>query len=228
MSQALQGKVALIIGDTGAAGAALAAGLTDAGAKVGTVGSAEAKLDDRAAVEAAVERVAAKLGPIDIAVLPVTDPAKLAPVVFAELSEPEWMRLCEVPLKSIRVAMQAAYKAMKDRGGCMLLLVPTIAITGIDGLAPYSAVAEGARSLSKAAARKWGEAGITVNCLALTPEQLHPDSGREPAATRTPNAIGHVPDLRTEIAPFIATFATGPGIVTGTTLMVDGGNLMSI
>jgi 3-oxoacyl-[acyl-carrier protein] reductase len=228
MSQSLQGKVALIIGDAGAAGAALAAGLADAGAKVATVGPAQAKLDDRAAVEAAVEEIAAKFGPIDLAVLPVTDPANLAPVVFAELSEPEWMRLCEVPLKSIRVAMQGAHKAMKGRGGHMLLLVPTIAITGADGLAPYSAVAEGARSLSKAAARKWGEVGITVNCLALTPEQLHPEAHRAPAETRTPNALGHVPDLRAEIAPFIATFATAPGIVTGTTLMVDGGNLMSI
>src|SRR5581483_4529894 len=146
--------------------AAIAAGLADAGAKVGTVGPGDAKLDDRPSVESAVEKVAAKLGPIDIVVLPVTDPGNLTPVVFAELSEPEWMRLCEVPLKSIRVAMQAAYKAMKGHGGSMLLLVPTIAITGLDGLAPYTAVAEGARSRSKAAARKWGEHGITINCLA--------------------------------------------------------------
>jgi len=239
MGTELKGKVALIIGDTGAAGAALAAGLAEAGATVAAVGSAgtqgpagaafaAAKLDDRAAVEAAVDGLAAKLGAIDIILLPVVDPAGLIPVVFAELSEEEWLRRCETPLRAIRVAMQAAHRAMKAKGGRVLLLAPTTAMTGADGFAPYTAVAEGARSLAKAAARKWGELGITINCLALTPEQLHPGASVASAPQRTPNAIGHVPDLRTEVAPFIAMLATAPGIVTGTTLIVDGGNLMSI
>jgi 3-oxoacyl-[acyl-carrier protein] reductase len=228
MAKVLDGKVALIIGDAGAAGAAIAAGLAEAGAAVGTVASPQAKLDDRTAVEQAVDAVAGKLGAIDIVVLPVVDPAGLSPAPFAELSEAEWLRRCETPLRGVRVALQAAHKALKDRGGRMLLLVPTIAITGAEGLAPYTAVAEGARSLAKAAARRWGALGITVNCLALLPEQLHPGVQRDSAAPRVPNALGHVPDLETEIAPFIAMLATAPGIVTGTTLMVDGGNLMSI
>jgi len=185
-------------------------------------------MENRESFESIVESLVAQLGPIDLVVISVVDPGHLTPKPFVEFSEREFMARCEAPLRAVRVALQSAHKALAERGGRIFLLVPTIAINGAEGLAAYCAVGEGARSLAKAAARRWGAQGITVNCLALLPEQLHPAANRPPEATKVPQALDHLPDIRTEIAPLIAMLATAPAIVTGTTIMVDGGNLMSV
>lgn len=252
MSAILAGKVALILGDSGKAGTLIAEGLADAGAWVGLAGpstmsplmsetvaliaqegghAAYVEIDpgNRDSAEKGAAAIAEALAPIDLVVLPVVDPGGLVPTAFAELDEGEWRRLCEAPLRAARVGLQTAHSVLRERGGRILLLIPSIAITGAAGLAAYSAVGEGARSLAKAAARKWGAHGITVNCLSLLPEQLCPCAKRENADTRVPQALGHTPDLKTEIAPFIALMGTAPaGIMTGTTIMLDGGNLMSV
>jgi len=251
MTSLLNGKVALIVGDGGEADGALAAGLAACGAAVGLIGPARhagamarhcaeirgsgAKAaylavppGERSALEGAIGQLVELLGPVDLVILPVTDPGELSAVPFATLDESDFAARCEAPLKAMRVAMQAAHTALRETGGRIILLVPTIAINGAEGLVAYGAVGEGARSLAKAAARRWGEHGITVNCLALTPEQLHPGATRAAPATRVPQALDHTPDLKTEVAPLIASLATGPAIVTGATIMVDGGNLMSV
>lgn len=45
--------------------------------------------------------------------------------------------------------------------------------------------------------------------------------------TRVPPAL-KTPDLENDVASFIATLVRGPAVVTGTTMMLDGGNLMSV
>ena len=243
MTSVLAGKVALVSvyrgssrpGDADPA-VAILRGLADQGASVGLVApeaskdgvGASANMLDRGSYEAAVAAIVREIGTIDLFVLVVVDPGSLAPAAFATLGETEWAERCEAPLRAVRVGLQAAHGALKERGGRIVLLVPTIAINGAEGLVPYGAVGEGARSLAKAAARRWGAQGITVNCLALTPAQLHPEASATGRPTRVPQALDHTPDLRTEIAPFIACMVAAPGIVTGSTIMVDGGNLMSV
>ncbi len=205
MNDLLAGKTVLILGE-GLVADAIGRGLARLGASI-AAGAAE---------------------PPDLAVIPVTDPGGLAPGALADMDEAEWIRRCEAPLKAMRVAMQTAYGAMRGRGGRIFLLVPTISMIGAAGFAPFSAVGEGARSLAKAAARSWGAEGITVNCLALTPEQLAPGAEGAVTAKRVPQALEHTPELETDIATFIATLAIAPGIVTGATITLDGGNLMSV
>ena len=252
MTAIMAGKVALILGDSGEAGVQIAQGLADAGAWVGFAGPSSMSAlvaetvdlitregghaastiiepGNRESAEKGVAAIAEALAPIDLVVLPVVDPGALVERAFVDLDEAEWMRLCEAPLRAVRVGLQAAHAALRERGGRILLLVPSIAITGAEGLAAYSAVGEGARSLAKAAARKWGALGITINSLGLLPEQLCPGAQRAHAEVRVPQALGHTPDLKTEVAPFIAMLATAPaGIATGSTIMLDGGNLMTI
>jgi len=206
MNGLLDGKVALILGGGDSVRGAVARGLTALGATVEYEGAGKA----------------------DFVIIPVTDPGGLTPAPLAEMDEDAWIARCEAPLRAMRVAMQQAHAVLAERGGQIILLVPTIAMTGAAGFAHYAAVGEGARSLAKAAARGWGAKGITVNCLGLTPRQLCPDADGQAMATKVPKALDHVPDLETEIARFIATLVTGPGIVTGMTIMVDGGDLMSV
>jgi 3-oxoacyl-[acyl-carrier protein] reductase len=204
MSDILAGKTALILGE-GAVADAIGRGLAALGAVVSHAAAAA-----------------------DIVVIPVTDPGGLTPAAMAEMDEAEWVSRCEAPLRTMRIAMQSAYAALKDNGGRIFLLVPTISMVGAAGFAPFSAVGEGARSLAKAAARGWGADGITVNCLALTPEQLAPGDAGNVTAKRVPQALARTPALETDIAAFIAGLAVAPGIVTGATISVDGGNLMSV
>jgi NAD(P)-dependent dehydrogenase (short-subunit alcohol dehydrogenase family) len=207
MNASLAGKDALVLGG-GAAGALIARGLAKLGASV-------------------YRQAAETPGAVDLVVIPVTDPGGLTPAPLAEMDEAEWIRRCEAPLGAVRVAMQEAHALLNNRGGQVILLVPTISMIGAADFAPYSAVGEGARSLAKAAARGWGAQNITVNCLALTQEQLAPGVEGKVTETRVPPAL-KTPDLENDVAGFIATLATGPAVITGTTMMLDGGNVMSV
>jgi 3-oxoacyl-[acyl-carrier protein] reductase len=207
MTASLAGK-AVWVGGGGEAGALLSKGLAKLGAQV-------------------FASPAETAGTVDLVVIPVTDPGGLTPAPIAEMSEAEWIRRCEAPLGAVRVALQEAYALLKDKGGHVVLLVPTISMIGAADFVAYSAVGEGTRSLAKAAARSWGQQNIVVNCLALTQEQLAPGVEGTVTETRVPPAL-KTPDLENDVAAFIATLATGPAIVTGTTLMVDGGNFMSV
>jgi 3-oxoacyl-[acyl-carrier protein] reductase len=207
MNALLAGKDALVLGG-GEAGALLARGLAKLGATV-------------------FRTPAETPGAVDLVVIPVTDPGGLTPAPIAEMDEAEWIRRCEAPLGAVRVAMQEAHALLNNRGGQIILLVPTIAMIGAADFAAYSAVGEGVRSLAKAAARGWGAQNITVNCLALTQEQLAPGIAGQVTENRVPPAL-KTPDLENDVASFIATLAIGPAIITGTTMMLDGGNFMSV
>ena len=190
-------------------GAAVARGLAKLGASV-------------------ARHVAETSGAVDLVVIPVTDPGGLTPAPLADMDEAEWIRRCEAPLGAVKTALQEAHAVLTQRGGGrIVLLVPTIAMIGAADFAPFSAVGEGARSLAKAAARGWGAQGITVNCLALTQEQLAPGIEGHVTETRVPPAL-KTPDLENDVAAFIATLTVGPAVVTGTTMMLDGGNYMSV
>jgi NAD(P)-dependent dehydrogenase (short-subunit alcohol dehydrogenase family) len=208
MTDMLAGKIALVLGG-GAAGDAVARGLLRLGAIV-------------------FRSVAETSGAADLVVIPVVDPGGLTRAPLAEMDEAEWIRRCEAPLAAVRIALQEAHGVLTERGGGQIvLLVPTIAMLGAADFAAYSAVGEGARSLAKAAARGWGAQGITINCLALTQEQLAPGIDGEVTEKRVPPAL-KTPDLENDVAGFIATLAVGPAVVTGTTMILDGGNLMSV
>ena len=243
----MSGKTALIVSSGAEVAAQIAFGLADQGAAIGLIGPSDvpatamqgaggktalrtAALDDRAAVAHAGRKIAEALGAIDLIVLPILDPKILTPSPLAEQSEADWIERCETPLRMARIGLQVSFDLLRARGGQIILLVPTIAITGGVGLAAYSAVGEGVRSMAKAVARRWGADGIRVNCLALTPEQLSPSSSAaDPATARQPRALGRVPALRAEVAPFIAMLASPQAqIVTGATIMLDGGELMSL
>jgi NAD(P)-dependent dehydrogenase (short-subunit alcohol dehydrogenase family) len=208
MADMLAGKISLVLGG-GAVGDAVAQGLGKLGAIV-------------------FRSVAETSGAADLVVIPVVDPGGLTRAPLAEMDEAEWIRRCEAPLGAVRTALQEAHAVLTERGGGQIvLLVPTISMLGAADFAAYSAVGEGARSLAKAAARGWGAQGITVNCLALTQEQLAPNDSGEVTERRVPPAL-KTPDLENDVAGFIATLAIGPAVVTGTTMMLDGGNLMSV
>src|SRR5258708_2248056 len=128
------------------------------------------------------------------------------------MSEHEWRERCEAPLHVTLAFLQAAHTALRDRGGRVVVLVPTIAMTGAAGLVPLATAAEGTRSLAKAAARRWGADGVTVNCVAIGLD----------GASKMPPALERV-----DVAAVVAMFAgDAASSVTGATVAVDGGRWM--
>ncbi len=235
MSGVLDGKAVVVISQDAALAGLVAAAFSDQGGAVGLVGASSpaptacraATLTDRGDVDRACAEVAAMLGPVELVVIPLPDPAGASSSSVADMDDAAWIERCETPLKVVRVGLQAAYGLLRGKGGQIVLLVPTSSVTGAAGFAAASAAGEGVRAMAKAAARSWGADGIRVNCIAVDRRQLSPAGGDGPAAAATANALGYRPDLAAAIIPFIALL-TGDAarIVTGATIMLDGGDVM--
>jgi NAD(P)-dependent dehydrogenase (short-subunit alcohol dehydrogenase family) len=200
----MNGKSVLVVGGA-AVGATLARGLGKLGAKVTQADSVT--------------------GPADVVVVPMVDPGGLKPANLMDMDDAEWTRRCEAPMAWLRHVMMDVHAHLADRGGQVILLIPTIAMVGAPGFTAYSAVGEGARSLAKAVARSWGKKGIVVNCLALTQEQMAPDSDETVTQLRTPAPL-KTPALETDVAAFIAAWTSAPPVTTGGVVMLDGGVYM--
>lgn len=148
---------------------------------------------------------------VDLVVIPVLDPLRLAAASLADDDLSAWRSRCEGPLSSVRDGLQEAYRRLRPQGGVVVVVVPTLCMTGAAGLTAYAAAAEGARALAKAVARAWAVDGIRVNCVAVEAAALH----------------GDAETFRLSVAPLVALLASGDAKgLAGATLVADGGELM--
>ena len=158
------------------------------------------------------------------ALVHVPDVTVAVPAPIAEIDDGEWDRRGEAVLRDALHACQAAYAAMRDRGGRIVLVTPTVGLVGGAGVAPFAMAAEGMRTLAKAAARQWGSAGITVNCVAPSLDVL--GAATDPASTAAP-AFGRAATMDDLIAVIASLLGDLGAAVTGTTITVDGGRVMA-
>jgi NAD(P)-dependent dehydrogenase (short-subunit alcohol dehydrogenase family) len=184
--------------------------------------------DDVAAVLARAEDA---LGPLHAVVLVSAGAAAVAAGDLAGLAPAQWRQRVELPLERTLACFQGAHRRLRTRGGCLVVLVPTLALVGSSGFAPWATVAEGQRSLAKAAARAWGREGITVGCVAVPAALLGApvggDAGPDRPGQPSP-ALTRPPDLRGTVAPVVTSLVSaGWTGVTGITVAVDGGVWMT-
>lgn len=166
-------------------------------------------------------------GPVDALVLAAFVADALEPRVLTDVDDETFERIWEGTMRTTTAWLQAVFPAMRDRGrGRVVLVTPTISMSGAAGLAPLCAAAEGQRALAKSTARQWGAHGITVNCIAPAAEALGlPAGGAEALA---PPAFGRTGDPAADLGPVLRfLLSDDAAFLTGATLALDGGVWMA-
>jgi NAD(P)-dependent dehydrogenase (short-subunit alcohol dehydrogenase family) len=244
----LAGRVALVTGaarglgrtialSLAHAGADVALGLRDAAAgadleaAVSAMGrrALRAQMDvlDLAEIERAVRTVTDAFGRIDILV----NNAGLGPENAAEdVNEPDYDLTFDVNVKGLFFTSQAVGRVMIAQGsGRIVNLSSQAGFVALPGEAIYCASKAAVAHLTKCLAVEWGRHGINVNAIAPT---FIRTPGTEPAlADPAFNAdvveriaalhrVGEPVDVAGAVV-YLA--APASALVTGTTLMVDGG-----
>lgn len=248
MERVLDGKVAVVTGADLPLGRGLALALATAGAAVALLGEprdlggivADLEAGDARAVALAadfssrdtVESVFLEVGdalegPADVVVHSAVPLIAFEPVDFDAVDDARWEAVWETTMRATLFLLQAAFGQMKERGGRIILVTPTVSMSGAARLVPYTAAVEGQRVLAKAAARQWGAAGITVNCLAPAPEHV-PVGAESTTVSLAPPALDGPGDAERDLGPVAVFLASDAGhFVTGATVVADGGIWMA-
>lgn len=233
----LNGRAAIVTGAASGIGAAVAARLRDAGAKVAAIDAADgagvwirADVTSDAAVAGAVEEARTQIGPMDIVVH-----AAAASVPGGVLDTPPetWARLYDVNVLGAVRLLRATVPDMRDRGGGAVLLFSSInARFATPSLAAYAATKSAVDSLTRTAALEFAADGIRVNAIApasVDTPLLRASFEREadPAEARSRNIARHplgrlgLPEDVSELALFLLSDRSS--WITGAVYPIDGG-----
>jgi NAD(P)-dependent dehydrogenase (short-subunit alcohol dehydrogenase family) len=149
---------------------------------------------------------------------------------FLDHSTERWDRILSINLSGAFHTMQAAARAMKDRGGAIVLTASTNSYDGESRLAAYNASKAGLLGLVHTAANELGPYGIRVNavCPGLIRTRLTERHFSSPEVLRDyfrhiPLGRGGAPEEVANAAVFLASDLAS--YITGATLFVDGGQM---
>ena len=182
----LSGRRALVTGSSKGIGAALAAGLAEAGAEVVLNGRdrdalARARDDlagrtgarvhavafdvtDPDAVDAGLRDAEAAAGPLDIL---VNNAGTMHREPMLQMPFAEWQRLLDTNLTSAFIVGRAAARGMVERGyGKIINVCSVLSWLARPGIAGYTASKAGLAMLTQSMCAEWADRGVTANGLA--------------------------------------------------------------
>lgn len=250
-SDALKGRVAVVVGAGSGIGRAIAEALARAGADLlladlaescaaetaagigrGDIRTETAACDvrDPAASAALFAQAEERLGRVDAAISSagIGGPAALA----HEITPAQWEAVIATNLTGSFLFAAAAARAMVPRGGGSITLVTSqVSEVAQRNCAAYVASKGGAKMLVKAMALDLAPFGVRVNALAPGFTDTPMTRGGDPGHTESRRqSLAHIPMGRmgrpeevADAAVFLASDASA--YVTGTTVFVDGGYL---
>jgi 3-oxoacyl-[acyl-carrier protein] reductase len=242
-------RVALVTGASRGIGAAIAHGLAKAGHfVVGTATTEEGaqaieaglvqagfaglgrrlQVTEPGACEALVEDLVKTHGSLDIL---VNNAGITRDNLAMRMKDEEWDAVIETNLTAVfRLSRSVLRPMMKARWGRIINITSVVGVSGNPGQANYAAAKAGVAGMARALAREVASRGITVNSIApgfidtdmtkaLSAEQIAALTATIPA-----QRLGNVDDIASS-AVFLAS--EGAGYITGVTLNVNGGMVMS-
>ncbi|WNL46106.1 3-oxoacyl-ACP reductase family protein [Dyella sp. BiH032] len=240
----LDGKVALVTGGSRGIGAAVVRRLARDGATVaftyissperaealarelesagGKARAYPADSADPAALRAAVDRVAADFGQIDVL---VNNAGIFVGGAFEDVSLEDYERTMAINVRAVFVASQAAARHMGE-GGRIISIGSNLADrVPAPGMTLYSMSKSALSAFTRGLARDLGPRGITVNLVqpGSTDTDMNPADGAHAEEQRARMAIKRYGDA-SNIAGMVAWLAGEEGrFANGTAFTVDGG-----
>jgi len=187
-----------------------------------------ADLSSPAACRSLVVAVSQSLGEVLIL---VHNAGEMKDVTVEEMSDTEWDRSLSLHLGAAFRLSQACLPAMKRAGwGRIVALSSQAAFTGSARHAQYAAAKAGLHGFTYSLAKEVGPSGITVNLV--SPGRIETDMVLDRAAGRMEEWLAQTPLRRLgrpeEVASAVAFLVSEEAsYITGATLHVNGGQLMS-
>ena len=131
------------------------------------------------------------------------------------------------------LCVRAALPGMRERGWGRVLNITSITLSGgWENLSPYVQSKGALLGLTRAWAREFGKWGVTVNAVSpgafpTDAEAIHPDPEGYARFVLERQALKRRGDPRDIAAAILFLASDGAGFITGQTLAVDGGWVMS-
>ena len=246
----VDGTVALVTGAGSGLGRAMAIGLARNGADVaitelpgreadaaGTVAEVQAAgrrafavpldVTNLPQINAAVDAVLAQFGRIDIL---VNNAGVNIPKPAVDVTEQDWDRVLDVNLKGVFFVAQAVGKRtmIPQKRGKIVNIASQNGVVGYYNRAAYCAAKAGVVNLTRVLAIEWAEHGIQVNGVGPTfvltpltrPTLEDPVKGADILRRIPAGRLGKPEDI---IGAVVFLASPAADLVTGQTLMVDGG-----
>ena len=244
----LSGRRALVTGSSKGIGAALAAGLAEAGADVvlngrdtGALTRARDELagrtgarvhavafdvTDAAAVDAGVREAEEAAGPLDIL---VNNAGTILREPMLQVPVADWRNLLDTNLTGAFIVGRAVARSMVERGyGKIINVCSVLSWLARPGTAPYAASKGGLVMLTRSMCAEWGRNGVTANGLApgyvvteLTRALV--DDPEFDAWLRRRTPAGRWAQVEDLVGTLVWLAAPASDFVNGQVIAVDGG-----
>jgi 3-oxoacyl-[acyl-carrier protein] reductase len=242
-------KVALVTGATRGIGQAIALALGRAGHTViGTATTDEGaqsiaqalsahglkgcgmvlQVNDAAACDGLLDQIGQQFGPIGIL---VNNAGITRDNLSMRMRDEEWDAVIQTNLTAVfRLSRGVLRAMMKARWGRIINITSVVGISGNPGQMNYAAAKAGVAGMSRALAREVASRGITVNCVA--PGFIDTDMTKSLSGDQIKSLTSQIPAQRlgtpADVASSVVFLASdGAAYITGVTLSVNGGMVMS-
>jgi pteridine reductase len=213
-------RVALVTGGTGRVGSAIAARLEAEGFAVLAAGRRDGDLSRPEEARALVERAAAELGGLDLLVNAAS--AGFEPRAVEDVSEEDWDAALGSTAKGSFFVTQAAARHLRASSlGLVVMIEDVAAHQPWPSFAPHCAAKAAQAMLTRVFARALAPE-IRVCGVAPGPVAVEPGQEERRAGETLLGRIGSPDDVAHAVL-----YLVGADFVTGSTLFVDGGRLLT-